>query len=452
MGKTGPLKSGGGGKPAQVKRSHTAPLAQPKSQNAPGRPASAQPASQGPRGDSKNVTAAARPRDNVGSALSGFSTRKEGSVDQKLARHLGADAAAAPKTDDRDRVRKAEGKDKGDRDAKGAGKPDRKAGAGKLPPRPIDPKEAVFASIKAALPPGAVKSLESIRAMLGQPDLGGQTTLLQHLNDLATRGVDASVRAAGLTTRVLLGQLVAELANPGLIRQGNKGTCAATTVQYYMALNHPAEYARVARELLTQGQTTTASGVVYRRDDTSIARDNNPSRLDLDRIVQVAFMDQDNANGRVLGGYDNARDLQSDGKGGMYTASTVRILQELTAGSQGNFNLLESGWTWDGSQWQLDPASKQPLLDGIQRSLARGVESPVALKWDTTGSTIHSSHALLVTKVQDGQVYLRNPWGGGDNVNSAMHGPPREVLDASGNIRMTLAEFTANLQGAGVVA
>jgi len=219
-----------------------------------------------------------------------------------------------------------------------------------------------------------------------------------------------------------------------------------------MALNHPAEYARVARELLTQGQTTTASGVVYRRDDTSIARDNNPSRLDLDRIVQVAFMDQDNANGRVLGGYDNARDLQSDGKGGMYTASTVRILQELTAGSQGNFNLLESGWTWDGSQWQLDPASKQPLLDGIQRSLARGVESPVALKWDTTGSTIHSSHALLVTKVQDGQVYLRNPWGGGDNVNSAMHGPPREVLDASGNIRMTLAEFTANLQGAGVVA
>ncbi|MEB3185810.1 MAG: hypothetical protein VKP72_00050, partial [bacterium] len=245
---------------------------------------------------------------------------------------------------------------------------------------------------------------------------------------------------------------VAELANPGLIRQGNKGTCAATTVQYYMALNHPAEYVRVAKELLTQGQTTTASGVVYRRDDTSIAPDDNRVRMHLDRIVQVAFMDQDNANGRVLGGYDNARDLQSDGKGGMYTASTVRILQELTAGSQGTFTLLESGWNSNGSQWQPDLAGKQPLLDGIQRSLARGVESPVSLRWDTTGSTIHSYHALLVTKVQDGQVYLRNPWGVGENVNSANLGPPREVLDAGGNIRMTLAEFTANLQGAGVVA
>jgi hypothetical protein len=424
------------------------------------------------------VTAAARPRDNVGSALSGFSTRKEGSVDQKLARHLGADAAAAPKSEDRDRGRKVEGKDRkqearkaegvpkekgdrkvtakdtdtGTRDAKGARKADSRGGAERLPPPPLDPKEAMFQAVKAALPPGAVTSLESIRAMLDQLDLGGQTTLLQHLNDLATSGVDAAVQAAGLSTGVLLHQLVVELANPGVIRQGNKGTCAATTVQYYMALNHPAEYVRVAKELLTQGQTTTASGVVYRRDDTSIARDDNSVRMPLDRIVQVAFMDQDNANGRVLGGYDNALDLQSDGKRGMYMASTVRILQELTAGSQGTFNLLESDWNWDGSQWQPDPASKQPLLDGIQRSLARGVESPVGLRWNTTGSTIHSYHALLVTKVQDGQVYLRNPWGGGDGMNTARLGPPREVLDASGNIRMTLAEFTANLQSAGVVA
>lgn len=63
------------------------------------------------------------------------------------------------------------------------------------------------------------------------------------------------------------------------------------------------------------------------------------------------------------------------------------------------------------------------------------------MRWDITGSTQHGYHALLVTKVENGQVYMRNPWGSGDNSGTAAYGPPREVLDNQGSIRLAQVDF-----------
>jgi len=295
------------------------------------------------------------------------------------------------------------------------------AGGGVSPTVPD--RDAQVAAIRQAIPSTARSSFDSIVGMLGRKDLKTGQTLLDHLARFASQGVDARASQAGLTTGQVLGELVMELAHPGLINQSNRGTCAAATAQYYMAINHPAEYARLVTDLMTTGQSTTAGGAVYRRDDGSMRRDDS-TRNAVDRVMQSTLMDQSSQ-----GDYDNATDRRANGSGGMSAEDMTAVLRDLTGGTDGNMRTV--------------PGNNSVVIQRIAASTARGIEVPVGLDWSQSG--MHAKHALLVTGIENGYVTLRNPWGAGER-GTAHNGPARQVISGTGDIRMTLAEFQRRLE------
>jgi hypothetical protein len=284
-------------------------------------------------------------------------------------------------------------------------------------------REAQIAAIRQAVPSVARNSFDAIVGMLDQKDLKTGQTLLDHLARFATQGVDAGASQAGLSTGEVLGDLVLELAHPGLINQSNRGTCAAATAQYYMAINHPAEYARLVTDLMTTGQSTTAGGVTYRRDDGSMRRDSS-SRNAVDRVMQSTLMDQSSQ-----GDYNNATDSRANGSGGMSAEDMTGLLRDLTGGADGDMRTVSGNGA--------------AVIQRIAASTARGIEVPVGLDWSQGG--MHAKHALLVTGIENGYVTLRNPWGSGER-GTLHNGPARQVISDSGDIRMTLAEFQRRLE------
>lgn len=267
-----------------------------------------------------------------------------------------------------------------------------------------------------------------LASKLDLKDLKTGKTLLDHLTELVDRGVDAAMRAVGITTGSVVSQLVQQLASPGRIRQDNRGTCAPTTAEYYMATQQPAEYARLAAGLMMGDRVQMASGATLVRDPGSVARDNS-QRSDIDRIFQVALMDRSE-----LGDYDNRTDAHVTGAGGATQDDVTRWMNDLTAGREGTFRTTNF----------TDPQ----MMAKLQASLQRGVEVPVGLNWSQYGRD--AGHELLVTKIENGQVYLRNPWGV-QETGSPGSGPNRRVLDNQGDIVMSLAEFQSRLAFASVV-
>lgn len=302
---------------------------------------------------------------------------------------------------------------------------------------PNDVNEQMSREIRAALPENLRATFDALGPRLARLDLSlppnGPNSTLRHLHRLATRGLDAEAAQAGLNTGEMLGQIVETLANPGLIRQGNRGTCAATTAQYFMAINHPAEYVRLVSDLLTEGRTRTAGGREYLRDPGSLARDNNPLRRDVDRIIQVTLMDQRSVDGRGRGTYDNATDEHATGLSGLPQRTVTDILNEMT-GREGYF-----------ANRSYNPSA---LVEDMRRPLARGVEIPVMLRWDPNPESRDSLHELLVTRIEGEFVYMRNPWGAVET--GGRNGPPREVVGDAGEIRMTMNDFRAHLHAASI--
>ncbi|MNL57417.1 hypothetical protein D3C87_1809760 [compost metagenome] len=82
-------------------------------------------------------------------------------------------------------------------------------------------------------------------------------------------------------------------------------------------------------------------------------------------------------------------------------------------------------------------------LDRMIERTSRGFEVPVGMLWPANGHLF--SHEMLVTKIEGGKVYLRNPYGSDD---SGSMGPNRQLLNNSGDSVMTLDEFKRYFQRA----
>ncbi|HEY9897864.1 MAG TPA: hypothetical protein V6D00_01670, partial [Pantanalinema sp.] len=290
-------------------------------------------------------------------------------------------------------------------------------GGGSRPERP-----GLLAKIKSLLPAPIQGLLDKLGAKLDQKDLSGKATTLDHLYDMAEKGVDSRMQRLGISTAEILANAVQELDQPGIIHQSDRGTCAATTVQYYMASNHPAEYAKLVSGLVCDGEAPMASGNKLVLDPGSISRDTS-SRNHVDRMFQTAMMDRSE-----LGDYNNATDRHSDGSAGMTQNDVTRLMNDATNGKDGNFQTVQG--------------NSDAIIKRIAQSTARGVEVPVGMKWAVSG--MHAGHEMLVTKIEGDKVYLRNPWGKDERGSTAM-GPQRQVLNGNGDIVMSLSEFQANL-------
>lgn len=340
--------------------------------------------------------------------------------------------------------------------------------------------------------PALKKLLDSGRILA--KDANGKT-VLDHLQRLQAEVGDDKFKKEILTS------LVAQLAKPEEISQGNYSICAQATVEYLHAKDDPADYARLVTDLVTRGETSTRGGARLFLNESGLQQDQS-GRSATSRLFQSTLSDF--ANGESLD-YDNATQFHgkpgqkivevdrqgSDGKWehfGLYWndlekvdpsnpqdgreittiktsdgnltqvyADTVQvakhgglnsdeILSTLEALSGRTMKVRRKGeYTGISALDSLLPSSfgASVIEEVIQKKLKENKTTYVSMNWSKDPSTGHSFHALSIVDMKDGYVYLRNPWGSAEQ--GQPDGPAREVLDSDGNIRMTLSEFHQRL-------
>lgn len=235
-------------------------------------------------------------------------------------------------------------------------------------------------------------------------------TLLSSLHKLATEPLSPELAQNGVTRQSLLGSIMDECAHPGNVNQSNRGTCTVTTMQYMLCEQNPAEYGRIMHGLLTDGSVTLRNGDTLTREADSIAPDTAVSRSASERIFQSAMMEY--ANGSE--NYSNLDD-RSRGKrliffnydhGGLYDKQAERGLEALF------------GRDFDRTGDVLDTVRDRSPADTY-----------VHMAW---GEDKGGGHAVVVTRVENGRVYFRNPWGPTtDAAGTNYQDPPRRLEDPS---------------------
>jgi hypothetical protein len=129
-------------------------------------------------------------------------------------------------------------------------------------------------------------------------------TLLSNLKNISTL---TPPDGAPYTATQVLKETVNNLAQPNtFINQGTAGTCGPTTIEYMLATQQPAEYARIVGGLMDKEGTVTLQG-----DDRPLARladavpEDGRGRSNVDRIFQASLQ---NYNADPRGGYSNVTD------------------------------------------------------------------------------------------------------------------------------------------------
>ena len=255
---------------------------------------------------------------------------------------------------------------------------------------------------------GLVELLE--KGKLNDKDSQGNS-LVGNLHSIRSQDM-ASEGGHTLDRKQVLSEVISQINDPGTIRQNNKGTCTVTTVEHLLATRQPAEYARV------MGELSGKSGSVTLQDGTTVAREkgivppDDSNRSNISRIFQATMMeygngaDQDYRN-KEDGHYDvrtgeALKDSDGDLRGGLSTRNWG-IVSNSVLGTNSKFH-----------RGTLHGGDRQTVENTINEALAGDRTVQVGMRWSTDGKGKHGYHALSVTGQDDQYVYLRNPWGSGD--------------------------------------
>ncbi|MDY7227373.1 hypothetical protein [Hyalangium rubrum] len=246
------------------------------------------------------------------------------------------------------------------------------------------------ATLNRASNPVAALALQKLLfegKLAGGKDLAGKGTVLDHLVSAAWGDtLDGRVDRNTFVT-----DLVQELATPSAINQGSRGTCAPTAMSINLALNHPAEYARIMRDLASpSGTVTLADGktTLTREAETSFLPDGSGRAL-TQRLMAPVFMEASN-------GERAYNDWNDSGAGA--SATGLDALHDAVYGRNMAHKELHGSEARDEAMKQIDSelASGQNVLAGIW--------------WNADGG-----HEVLITGTEklNGQDYLKfiNPWG-----------------------------------------
>jgi peptidoglycan hydrolase-like protein with peptidoglycan-binding domain len=279
------------------------------------------------------------------------------------------------------------------------------------------------------------------RDVNGQPALtsrgyGSTGTLLEQLDRAASTPLDS--RMTGTTKERFTENLLNEVSDPNYyVDQSNHDTCTVTSMSHNLASKNPAEYARIATDLATTGQTKLANGDTMTAPADSFAQDTS-TRSDSERLMQSALMNY----ARPGKGYTNtpAPGQFSDGQTGLVYDQQERVLEGLH-----NRNYTH----YTGSLNFKD--DKQDILEKTQAQLKDG-KGPVHTRFAWQGG----GHAVEVTEVRDGRVYFRNPWGG-DQPGISTDVGPNGTTQTNPNVRtddarngiqsMTIEEYKKHVNG-----
>lgn len=301
------------------------------------------------------------------------------------------------------------------------------------------------------------RSVESLHALAGRGGLelrdANDKPVYEHLMAVADGQLHPQFEEAPGRT-ILLGELLRNIAHPGRITQGLKGTCAATCLEIYMAERMPAEYARLCAGLVSPtGRIKMLNGEELRRDEDVLAPDEYEFRRSpVSRIFQVACMEY--AYPEL--DYKNAEDGQFDGVKNTGTGLSLGAFDRLLASMSGKkwatlsdeSSRFAAVFAKFGVDMNKIPNLQRDALDIIERSTNAGevvfatlevpkVRSPVRR---AAGSGEHAAHKIRILKLDrmNGTVLYDDPM---DPQQSWFEGIRTRIVDKYGHCTMPIADF-----------
>ncbi|MEZ0371766.1 MAG: papain-like cysteine protease family protein [Candidatus Sericytochromatia bacterium] len=266
--------------------------------------------------------------------------------------------------------------------------------------------------------------LDSLSALASTGRLSGE--VVAAIDNLSSAELHPDLTSQRLD---LVRSALQDIAVPSLIAQHNRGTCAATVPQMQLAISNPARYLQIVQALASpsgqvgadivapvqppnpqetyENMRRLASGLglpepvapdpnapvpppqPLARDEGTLA-DDGSGRSITSRLMQPALMEYANGEAQT---YDNATDLHSSGRSGLYQHQATTLLNAL--GIPGNYS---------------DRVMDATLVSDIESAVQHGRPVPVSISWQNLGS---ANHELLVTQIDrsNNTVYFMNPWG-----------------------------------------
>jgi len=185
-------------------------------------------------------------------------------------------------------------------------------------------------------------SPEQQQRLLDTGSVGGQCTL-ECLGDIAMDNLAGATADAPMRTDLdtvrgeVVNQLLLTLEDPLRITQGESNTCTMASAQVSLVLARPAEYARILRDLVINGQATLAGGRTVSLPVDVVPNESRIRRQD-DYLFQSALMQE---VVRIDSGEPNR----------VYDPSTSDQLDPARGGQREVYNELFGGTPVD---WPLD--------------------------------------------------------------------------------------------------
>jgi LysM repeat protein len=319
-------------------------------------------------------------------------------------------------------------------------------------------RDALPTLMNREVPVGSGDPPPTVPALLSIDNTAKHTSLLDNLNKLATE--DMNPAAAGRRGEIL-GRTIEETGDPiWHLDQGSVGECAPTSLQTHLLLNTPSEYARLIGGLSSKSQVAVLSdGSVLAAAKNDIVPNatvipsgtNSPisdTRSVTERMFQGAIQQY---AGRSAGGPQNF-DCNTDqtGLGDQQVANVLHGLYNRP------YSVEPPNGQGVGGAVGSNQGQRDAIYNKVNAQLSQGA-GPVAAGMIWGGNNAAAgSHEIMVTKVDNGRVYFRNPWGSRDAQGAAYKDnqniagpPPRRVEDSQGGLEsMSVADFKRYLDGA----
>ena len=249
--------------------------------------------------------------------------------------------------------------------------------------------------------------------------------LLENLHQLTVQEISPEFAENNISRDELITSILQEVSHPGEVNQGSwHGTCTVTSMQYMLCKNNPAEYVRLMSGLISpDGTVEMRNGDILKRDIGSIPFDGDTGRSVTERIFQSALMEY--ANGWL--DYDTRVDRNllpipfvQIGYPGLNASQQERALEGIF-----------------GVDYDII-SNKDQIIDELNQRADQDIY--VAMLWNENKT---DGHAVVITKIENGRVYFRNPWGPtADPAGTEYDNPPRILEDPSSRIvSMTVEDF-----------
>lgn len=312
-------------------------------------------------------------------------------------------------------------------------------------------------------------------ALLSRDSAG--RTLLDNLHTLATGPLNPALEQNGIRRHELLQGVLQETAAPGEVNQSCRGTCTVTSMQWMLCMREPAEYARLVAGLSSpQGSVQLRNGDTLNLRPTTILPDET-NRTPSERFFQSSMMEYAIGNGMI---YSNLTDSRHSGFMGMFSEGVALVRRAFGAQSTvvdngngsglydhestramsalfgqphaldtGNRGFFSNLWGAMREIFSGHPENAanhfRPAYHVVQSLQANPGPHWISMNWGAPDEhgRVHGGHAVVVTRVEEGRVYFRNPWGPRGDANGTVYQhPPRRMENNSiGEESMTIEDF-----------